>query len=123
MDNFKPYNHQTDIHKIYPAADIILSTSAYGEGFQNTVAEGMSSGLIPICHNAGDIKTLVGNAGYVAENYTTLENMLDALLALPKVDIKHMQRDSAKSTSPKTLALPRFNKGFLKLSDEKSVIP
>lgn len=112
LDNFKPFSHQTEIHKIYPAADIILSTSAYGEGFQNTVAEGMSSGLIPICHNAGDIKTLVGNAGYVAEDYTSLENMLDALIALPKVEIKQMQRDSRNQIT-KNFSIARFNKAFL----------
>jgi glycosyltransferase involved in cell wall biosynthesis len=92
--NVTTLEHQKDIHKIYPGADIILSASSFGEGFQNTIAEGMSSGLIPVCHNAGDIKNLIGQAGYVADNYYELTSLLKDALCLSKDDIKKKSAES-----------------------------
>ena len=54
-----------DIERWYAAADIVVSTSAYAEGFSNTIAEGMSSGLIPIASDIGDARDIVGDAGQV----------------------------------------------------------
>ena len=54
-----------DINHIYAASDIIISSSAFGEGFSNALAEGMASNLIPIATNVGDSKCIVGDVGKV----------------------------------------------------------
>ena len=51
--------------KLLTACDIIVSSSAYGEGFSNAIAEGMSSGLMPISTSVGDIKQVMGGLGIV----------------------------------------------------------
>ncbi len=50
---------------LYAAADIVASTSAFGEGFSNVIAEGMSAGLVPVATDVGDARRIVGDAGTV----------------------------------------------------------
>ncbi|MEJ2374257.1 MAG: glycosyltransferase [Pseudolabrys sp.] len=54
-----------DIARLLAAADIIASTSAFGEGFSNVVAEGMSAGLVPVATDVGDARRIVGETGPV----------------------------------------------------------
>jgi glycosyltransferase involved in cell wall biosynthesis len=49
----------------YAAADIVASTSAFGEGFSNAIAEGMSAGLVPIATDVGDARRIVGESGLI----------------------------------------------------------
>jgi glycosyltransferase involved in cell wall biosynthesis len=65
LDNILPLGMRRDVDRLYPAADVVLSTSAFGEGFSNALAEGMSSGLVPIATDVGDARMIVGNAGVV----------------------------------------------------------
>ncbi len=80
--NFTALAHTKNIHEIYPGADVILSASSFGEGFQNTIAEGMAAGLVPVCHKAGDVNILVGDAGFVAEDYDVLATQLGNVLKM-----------------------------------------
>lgn len=54
-----------DVERLYPAADIVVSSSAFGEGFSNAVAEGMSAGLAPVVTDVGDARMIVGDAGHI----------------------------------------------------------
>lgn len=54
-----------DLARLYATADIVVSSSAFGEGFSNVVAEGMSVGLIPVVTDVGDAREIIGNAGYL----------------------------------------------------------
>jgi len=54
-----------DVGRIHWAADLIVSSSVYGEGFSNALAEGMSSGLIPVSTDVGDARIIIGDAGRV----------------------------------------------------------
>ena len=54
-----------DIHRIYPAMDIVSSTSAFGEGFPNSIGEAMSSGLPCVVTDVGDSKCIVNGTGIV----------------------------------------------------------
>ena len=56
---------RNDVPKLLTACDIIVSSSAYGEGFSNAIAEGMSSGLVPVSTNVGDITQIIGGLGIV----------------------------------------------------------
>lgn len=54
-----------DVDRLYRCGDIVVSSSAFAEGFSNVLAEGMSSGLIPIATDVGDARLIIGDTGQV----------------------------------------------------------
>jgi len=56
-----------DIASLYAAADFLISGSAFGEGFSNSIVEAMASELPVIATNVGDSKTIVATTGVVIE--------------------------------------------------------
>jgi glycosyltransferase involved in cell wall biosynthesis len=54
-----------DVERLYRCADLVVSSSAFAEGFSNILAEGMSSGLVPIATDVGDARLIVGDTGQV----------------------------------------------------------
>lgn len=54
-----------DVERLYRCADIVVSSSAFAEGFSNVLAEGMSSGLVPVATDVGDARLIVGETGHV----------------------------------------------------------
>ena len=54
-----------DIERLYPAADLVVSSSAFGEGFSNATGEGMAAGLVPVVTDVGDSRIIVADTGQV----------------------------------------------------------
>jgi glycosyltransferase involved in cell wall biosynthesis len=54
-----------DMSRAYPAFDIICSSSAFGEGFSNSIAEAMSSEVTCVVTDVGDSARIVGEVGTV----------------------------------------------------------
>lgn len=63
--NLRGLGRRSDVARLAAAADVVLSTSAFGEGFSNALAEGMACGLVPVATDVGDSARLVGQAGWM----------------------------------------------------------
>jgi len=89
-ENVKALGLRHDVERLYRAADLIVSSSAFGEGFSNTTAEGMASGLVPVVTEVGDAKTIVGKTGRVVapRNSQALANAIAAEAGVGKKKLR-----------------------------------
>ena len=70
-----------DMAAIYAAADLVLSTSLFGEGFSNVIAEAMACGIPAVATDVGDAREIVGDTGLVVPP-KSVEALVDSLRQL-----------------------------------------
>ena len=86
--NVRALGLRYDIDRLYCMADMVASTSRFGEGFSNAIAEGMSAGLVPIATDVGDAALIVGDTGHVVApgDHTAIAAAISAEAARPLSD-------------------------------------
>ncbi len=86
-----------DIARLLAAGDIIVSSSAYGEGFSNAVAEGMATGLVPVMTDVGDARRIVGDTGVIVppRDSVLLGNAIHTIAAMSP-DHRRMRGEAAR---------------------------
>ena len=98
-------NHETialgmklDIEDYYSMGDIILLPSSFGEGFSNTLAEGMVSRLFPVATNVGDAKIIIKETGIIIKKPDVLiiEKSLRKISLMKKSSILKMAKKAEK---------------------------
>ena len=75
---------RSDMNAVYPGFDLATSSSGFGEGFSNVLAEAMACGVPCVATDSGDSGEIIGRAGTVvpAGDPTALAAGWGALLAL-----------------------------------------
>jgi glycosyltransferase involved in cell wall biosynthesis len=76
---------QSDPETVYPRLTAIVSSSAYGEGFSNVLAEAMACGIPGIATDVGDAAIVLGDTGFLCppRNPAALAEAMTRFLDLP----------------------------------------
>ena len=95
----------SDIATAMNGFDLFCSSSAYGEGFSNTLAEALACGKPCVATNVGDAAALVGDAGMIApprSPHQLAAALLQVMTDASALRSKALARGNARS--PETVA-------------------
>ncbi len=90
LPNLIRIGRSNDVPRLFAAADLIVSSSAYGEGFSNAIAEGMACGLPAVATNVGDAGRIIGKTGAVVppRDPGALADAIEGILRAPNLAVR-----------------------------------
>ena len=82
QENIELFDEVVDVNTYYKKCDCVVSTSIYGEGFPNVLAEAMNNGVICLSTNIGESLKIVKEKNRIFEN---LSDLVNKIIELKKV--------------------------------------
>lgn len=112
-DNLKSIGICEDMPRLLGALDLLICTSAFGEGFPNVVAEAMACGTPVVTTDVGDAADIVGDTGRVCAvgDVSGLSDSIAALLCEADNE-RHQRRAMARARIVSNYSLDRMIKAF-----------
>jgi glycosyltransferase involved in cell wall biosynthesis len=106
--NVRALGLREDVARLCAGADIIVSSSAYGEGFSNALAEGMSAGLVPAATRVGDSAIIADDTGHIVEprDPAALSAAISKIATMP-VALRRREGLKARARIEKNFSLDR----------------
>lgn len=105
-----------DMPTVMAALDVVVSSSAFGEGFPNVLGEGMAAGAIPVATDSGDSRAIVEGVGFVVppRDADALARAICDALALPPAE-RARRAEAARERVVREYALAAVAQRYLAL--------
>lgn len=82
QENIELFDEVVDVNTYYKKCDCVVSTSIYGEGFPNVLAEAMNNGVVCLSTNIGESLKIVKEKNRIFDN---LSDLVSKIIELKKV--------------------------------------
>jgi glycosyltransferase involved in cell wall biosynthesis len=96
--NVKLLGECSNMHEIFPALDLLVTSSAWGEGFPNVIGEALACGVPCVVTDVGDSALVVDRFGKVVNHgdYKSLSNEIINMLQLLPNEIEILGKEARK---------------------------
>ncbi|CAN1721379.1 Glycosyltransferase [Hyphomicrobium sp. 1Nfss2.1] len=106
-----------DMCEVIRAFDLVVSSSAYGEGLPNIVAESMASGVPCVVTDVGDSALLVGDSGIVVppNDPYALAEAIQSMMTMPVEQLEQLgarARERVEANYSLATSLDRYDEIF-----------
>ncbi|MBS1917120.1 MAG: glycosyltransferase [Bacteroidetes bacterium] len=93
IPNIKLLGARSDVDKILSAIDVLVVSSSHGEAFPMIILEAMSSGILCVSTDIGDVRGIIGDIGKIvpAKNAWALAKAIEEIIELNETQRKKMQ--------------------------------